>query len=66
MFFHRCSPFQKNTGSWLMKLEVEVDLEDLDEPDDSELVSNVNVETVENIIDCLLNDDDDGLFDLWS
>ncbi len=49
-----------------MKLEVEVDLEDLDEPDDSELVSNVNVETVENIIDCLLNDDDDGLFDLWS
>ena len=48
-----------------MKLEVEVDLEDLDEPDDSELVSNVNVETVENIIDSLLNDDD-GLFDLWS
>tara|TARA_B100000519_G_scaffold172826_1_gene159817 strand:+ start:99 stop:296 length:198 start_codon:yes stop_codon:yes gene_type:complete len=65
MSFHRCSPFQQNTGSWLMKLEVEVDLEDLDEPDDSELVSNVNVETVENIIDCLLNDDD-GLFDLWS
>ena len=48
-----------------MKLEVEVDLEDLDEPDDSQLVSDVNVETVENIIDCLLNDDD-GLFDLWS
>ena len=48
-----------------MKLEVEVDLEDLDEPEDSELVSNVNVETVENIIDSLLNDDD-GLFDLWS
>lgn len=48
-----------------MKLEVEVDLEDLDEPDDSELVSDVNVETVENIIDSLLNDDD-GLFDLWS
>ena len=48
-----------------MKLEVEVDLEDLDEPDDSELVSNVNVETVENIIDSLLNDDD-GMFDLWS
>ena len=44
---------------------IEVDLEDLDEPDDSELVSNVNVETVENIIDSLLNDDD-GLFDLWS
>ena len=65
MSFHRCSPFQKNTGSWLMKLEVEVDLEDLDEPDDSELVSDVNVETVENIIDSLLNDDD-GLFDLWS
>ena len=48
-----------------MKLEVEVDLEDLDEPDDSELVNDVNVETVENIIDSLLNDDD-GLFDLWS
>ena len=48
-----------------MKLEVEVDLEDLDEPEDSELVSDVNVETVENIIDSLLNDDD-GLFDLWS
>ncbi len=44
---------------------IEVDLEDLDEPDDSELVSDVNIETVESIIDSLLNDDD-GLFDLWS
>jgi hypothetical protein len=71
MSFHRCSPFQKNTGSWLMKLEVEVDLEDLDEtlddldePDSLLDIIDVEVENIDSILDSLL-DDDDGHFDLW-
>ena len=53
-----------------MKLEVEVDLEDLDEtlddldePDSLLVIIDVEVENIDSILDSLL--DDDGHFDLW-
>ena len=53
-----------NSLSWSGEEVPEETIDDLDEPDDSELVHDVKTETVESILDSLLNDD--GHFDLWS
>ena len=53
-----------NSLSWSGEEAPEETIDDLDEPDDSELVHDVKTETVESILDSLLNDD--GHFDLWS
>ena len=53
-----------NSLSWSGEETPEETIDDLDEPDDSELVHDVKTETVESILDSLLNDD--GHFDLWS
>ena len=53
-----------NSLSWSGEEASDETIDDLDEPDDSELVHDVKTETVESILDSLLNDD--GHFDLWS